>query len=90
MAEAALEARLQQLEQQLRTVDAAFMDSTRREALLQAEVLRISTATGSLSAAPRSTIDTRTLGKPDTFNGEAGKWSDWKTVMTAYCSVLGS
>ena len=86
--EAALEHRLLQMEQQMRAVDAAFMEATRRETVLQAEVIRLSAASGSTAPAPKSSIDTRTLGKPDNFNGEAGKWSDWKTVMTAYCSVL--
>ena len=71
--EAALESRLQLLEGQLQTVDAAFMAATRREVALQSEVQRLSTQAATGSTGPRSTIDTRTLGKPDTFSGEPGK-----------------
>ena len=86
--DAAVELRFQQLEGQLHTVDAAYMAATRREGVLQAEVQRLSAAVTTGATAPRSTIDTRTLGKPDTFSGEPGKWGDWKTVMTAYCAVI--
>ena len=27
---------------------------------------------------PTAGIDTRTLGKPDTFRGEEAKWADWR------------
>ena len=86
--DAAVELRFQQLEGQLHTVDAAFMAATRREVVLQAAVQRLSVAATTGATAPRSTIDTRTLGKPDTFSGEQGRWSDWKTVTTAYCAVI--
>ena len=86
--DAAVGLRLQRLGGQLHTVDVAFVAATGREVLLQAEVQRLSTAAATGSTAPRSTIDTRTLGKPDTFSGEQGRWSDWKTVMTAYCAVI--
>ena len=29
-------------------------------------------------------IDTRMLGRPDTFDGSESKWGDWITVMKAY------
>ena len=33
-------------------------------------------------------VDTRLLGKPDTFNGEEAKWADWKVLFKAYTSVV--
>ena len=32
-------------------------------------------------------IDTRMLGRPDTFDGSESKWSDWSTVMKAYAAL---
>ncbi len=85
--EAALEHRLQLLEQQLLTVDAAYMAAQCREVVLQGEVQRPLAAVASAPAAHQqraaAAIDTRTLGRPDTFWDDASKWQDWKTVMTA-------
>ena len=33
-------------------------------------------------------VDTRILGKPDTFHGDQAKWKDWSTVMRTYCAVV--
>ncbi len=33
-------------------------------------------------------IDTRTLGKPDTFHCEELKWPDWCVILKAYCGVV--
>ncbi len=33
-------------------------------------------------------IDTRTLGKPDTFRGEEANWADWRVIAKAYFSVV--
>ena len=36
----------------------------------------------------RPLIDTRILGKPDTFNGEESKWKDWSVVTKTYAGVV--
>ena len=33
-------------------------------------------------------IDTRNLGKPEIFNGEAAKWRDWSLVLRSYISAV--
>ena len=33
-------------------------------------------------------IDTRSLGKPGIFNGEAAKWRDWSLVLRSYISAV--
>ena len=35
-------------------------------------------------------IDTRTLGKPDVFKGDAAGYADWSFILTAYLSCLDS
>jgi hypothetical protein len=85
------EQRLAALEQQLQALNAALSAAATREGELRTEVVRLgSVPAGSTGATARSTgtIDTRSLGKPDHFDGDEKKWEDWKVVMLAYCSVL--
>ena len=35
-------------------------------------------------------IDTRMLGRPDTFDGSESKWGDWSTVMKAYAALCNT
>ena len=35
-------------------------------------------------------IDTRMLGRPDTFDGSESKWDDWSTVMKAYAALCNA
>ena len=35
-------------------------------------------------------IDTRMLGRPDTFDGSESKWGDWITVMKAYAALCNA
>ena len=35
-------------------------------------------------------IDTRMLGRPDTFDGSESKWCDWSTVMKAYAALCNA
>ena len=35
-------------------------------------------------------IDTRMLGRPDTFDGSESKWGDWRTVMKAYAALCNA
>ena len=37
---------------------------------------------------PVGGIDTRNLGKPEIFNGEAAKWRDWSLVLRSYISAV--
>lgn len=49
------------------------------------------TATGAINAGGpherRPLVDTRVLGKPDSFDGAQEKWRDWSTILKAYCTV---
>ncbi len=33
-------------------------------------------------------LDTRLIGKPNEFNGDDAKWSDFQYVMMSYCGLL--
>ena len=51
-----------------------------------------SSPTGREPTSPQrqSLIDTRVLGKPDTFKGEQSKWTDWCFVLKSYlCAIDG-
>ena len=51
-------------------------------------VLQASVSQAASTPAPRaSVVDTRGLGKPDSFDGASAKWRDWKAVMTSYTAA---
>ena len=35
-------------------------------------------------------VDTRLLGRPDIYHGDATKWRDWKLVFTAFCGAVNT
>ena len=35
-------------------------------------------------------VDTRLLGRPDIYQGDASKWRDWKLVFTAFCGTVNT
>ena len=84
-----------QLEQQLGQAFGELQRLSQSERNLIGEVQRLNTQPppppprmgppGSLS---QYGIDTRTLGKPDTFHGEEQKWADWRVILKAYCGVV--
>ena len=81
-----MEQRMAGLEQQLQALTTALTSAATRETELRQEVVRLGALpTQAAATAPRAsgTIDTRSLGKPDHFDGEERKWEDWKTVMLA-------
>eukprot|EP00971_Amphidinium_carterae_P124630 2468775-Amphidinium_carterae.1 len=43
------------------------------------------TSVGGTSAAG---VDTRSLGKPEVFDGVEAKWHDFRVIFKAYCSRL--
>eukprot|EP00971_Amphidinium_carterae_P330781 6463992-Amphidinium_carterae.3 len=84
--------RLAAVEQQVQALAGLLDQSRGREDALQAEVRRLqqneqTRTVGGGSHGP-GTVDTRSLGKPDTFTGEERKFHDWKTLVKAYCSCL--
>ena len=86
-----MEDRMQQLERALQSVTAALTAANAREHNLTVEVQRLGAAPTPVDGQPpvrQTKVDTRTLGKPDMFTGEEQKWQDWKTVVSAYCSVV--
>ena len=42
---------------------------------------------GAPGAQRRLGLDTRMLGKPDIYDGDAQKWPDWITVIRAYTAI---
>ena len=65
------------------------------EAALQAAVAQVGQLTAAAPPATGGTgggangfgIDTRMLGRPDSFDGTEAKWSDWSTVLKAYAGL---
>jgi len=78
--EAALQTRLQAMETEL-------LQQRAHNATLQSQV---STTAAQTSVVTRSVVDTRGLGKPDSFDGTASKWRDWKVVLTAYTAAVNT
>ena len=86
-----MEDRMQQLERALQSVTATLTAANAREHNLTVEVQRLGAAPAPVDGQPsvrQTKVDTRTLGKPHMFTGEEQKWQDWKTVVSAYCSVV--
>ena len=73
-----MEAKIAQLEQQLLTVT---------QQLQQQQAAAAPSAQPSMSLSGKL-IDTRTLGRPEQFQGEESKWSDWRVVTRAYASLI--
>ena len=76
-------------------MEQAVADLGARLALMEQELLQQRASNAALqsqlaaaqSHGPRSTVDTRGLGKLETFDGSAGKWRDWKVVMRSYTAA---
>ena len=89
-----MEERLLQLEGALQNVTAALNSANAREHSLTVEVQRLGAVATPVASQPdarqQTKVDTRTLVRPDMFTGEEQKWQDWKTVVSAYCSVVDS
>lgn len=43
-----------------------------------------------LNANSGGAVDTRVLGKPQTFSGETDQWRDWSFIFTAFTGAVGS
>ena len=86
------EERLLHLEVALQSVTSALTSANAREHSLTVEVQRLGAVAtpvaGQQGAWQQTKVDTRTLGRPDMFMGEEQKCQDWKTVVSAYCSVV--
>ena len=87
-----LEERLLHFEGALQNVTAALNSANAREHSLTVEVQRLGAVATPVASQPdarqQTKVDTRTLGKPVMVTGEEQKWQDWKTVVSAYCSVV--
>ena len=55
------------------------------EAQAAAQTARVGAGT-----ATSSFIDTRVLGKPESFEGNEAKWPDWSVVVRAYMSLVNT
>ena len=97
-----LEQALQQAVQQLAVMQQQLNET--REAATSATAAAVSAGKGARAAAARGGvaggasgggphgfgIDTRMLGRPDTFDGNESKWGDWSTVMKAYAALCNA
>ena len=84
---AAMQVQQAQTEQQLR-------EAREREAAATGKGVRAGkggVAGGASGGGPSGFgIDTRMLGRPDTFDGSESKWGDWSTVMKAYAALCNA
>eukprot|EP00971_Amphidinium_carterae_P294282 5843191-Amphidinium_carterae.1 len=81
-------------------MEARDLENDRREQALQGQVQNLTmqltsaqqaggaTSGGGTSAAGVGTVDTRSLGKPEVFEGVEAKWHDFRFIFKAYCSCL--
>ena len=71
-------------QQQLDQLTAAFTASVTRQAA------QIPAQAGQPSDELCSIIDTRVLGKPESFEGVEAKWLDWSVAVRAYMSLVNA
>ena len=100
---AQMETQLQQASQAVATADSRAQAAEARAqaaeglanqagATAQAAQAAATAAAAQAQSAPApsrgSGLDTRTLGRPDSFNGDEKSWGDWSVVVRAYCGVV--
>jgi hypothetical protein len=82
------------LEEQLQALTTALTAASTRENELRTEVVRLGTlpaSTATTGPQASGTIDTRSLGKLDHFDGKEKKWEDWgwRATFTRRRSSMG-
>ena len=92
------EARVAALEENLTQLAQQLTGARQRENQLDEAVRQLQeSAAASLRAVPpraaererkKQVIDTRNLGKPEVYGGDASKWRDWKVLLTTYATLL--
>ena len=90
---AAMQVQQAQTEQQLREAREAATTATAAAAAAGTGVRagKVGVARGASGGGPHGFgIDTRMLGRPDTFDGSESKWGDWSTVMKAYAAFCNA
>ena len=73
-----------QMMQRMAALEGELVQQRQANVMLQASVSQAATPAPAQRA---SVIDTRGLGKPDSFDGSGAKWRDWKVVMTSYTAA---
>ena len=79
-----MEEAFNQMQQRMLALEGELMQQRQMNQLLQATVSRTA---ASAPVQRASVVDTRGLGKPDSFDGSGSKWRDWKVVMTSYTAA---
>ena len=90
---AAMQVQQAQTEQQLHEAREAATTATAAAAAAGKGVraARGGVAGGASGGGPHGFgIDTRMLGRPDTFDGSESKWGDWSTVTKAYAALCNA
>ena len=72
-----------QMMQRMAALEGELVQQRQAKAVLQASAVLQAPA----PAQRASVIDTRGLGKQDSFDGSGAKWRDWKVVMTSYTAA---
>ena len=78
-----MEEAFKQMQQRLVNLEGELMSQRGMNQQLQQTIA----ATLARSVTRPSAVDTRGLGKPDTFDGSCSKWRDWKVVMVSYTAA---
>jgi hypothetical protein len=79
-----MEARIQQL------VDALTASNTRLQQVEAAQQQQAQQAPPPPPNPPGLGVDTRTLGRPEHFDGNEKSWCDWSTVFRAYAGLVNN
>ena len=92
---AAMQVQQAQTEQQLHEAREAATTATAAAAAagkgVRQAAARGGVAGGASGGGPHGFgIDTRMLGRPDTFDGSESEWRDWSTVMKAYAALCNA
>ena len=80
---------MNQMAQRMSAMEAELVQQRAANATLQQLVQNMPAAMAAQTAVPNRVagVDTRGLGKPDTFDGVAAKWRDWKVVVRSYTAA---
>eukprot|EP00973_Karenia_brevis_P049245 6830372-Karenia_brevis.AAC.1 len=54
----------------------------------QSTIANLQQGATTASQSSQGVVDTRALGKPDSFKGEDAAWKDWSIVMRSYTSLV--
>ena len=77
-----MQQQLAQAQLEARTAEEAVTEAKEKAALMK--------GSGKGATHTSANVDTRTLGRPDHFDGNERDWGDWSVVLRAYCTLVNA